>query len=46
MIDGASLLGILQLPLYIRRAIETETEIFTMANPPQSLHQGILGTSS
>ncbi len=45
MIDGITLLGILQLPAYIRRAIEKETEICTLANPPQHLGQGIMGQS-
>ncbi|MGD1912091.1 MAG: spermidine synthase [Rivularia sp. (in: cyanobacteria)] len=46
MIDGISLLGILQSPAYIRRAIEKETEICTLANPPQHLGQGIIEQSS
>lgn len=34
MIDGISLLGMLQLPAYIRQAIAQETTIYTLANPP------------
>lgn len=42
MVDGISLLGMLQLPVYIRRAIEKETEIFTLANPPEFIGQRIM----
>ncbi|NEQ63615.1 MAG: hypothetical protein F6K53_42450, partial [Moorea sp. SIO4A1] len=45
MVDGISLLGMLQLPVYIRRALQKETEIFTFANPPESLGQGIMAKS-
>ena len=40
MFDGTSLLGMLQLPLYIREAIATETEVYTLANPPKPIGKG------
>ncbi|HAC64437.1 MAG TPA: spermidine synthase [Cyanothece sp. UBA12306] len=46
MLDGISLLGMLQLPAHLRHAIAQETAIYTLANPPQHIGQGILGTSA
>jgi spermidine synthase len=35
MLDGMTLLSVLQTPLYVREAIAAETQVYTMANPPQ-----------
>ncbi|MCS6793753.1 MAG: fused MFS/spermidine synthase [Oscillatoriaceae bacterium SKYG93] len=40
MFDGITLLGILQIPLHLRQAIATETEIFTLAKPPKFFGKG------
>ncbi|NET52245.1 MAG: spermidine synthase [Merismopedia sp. SIO2A8] len=40
MFDGTSFLGMLQLPLYIREAIATETAVYTMASPPKPMGKG------
>lgn len=42
MFDGITLLGILQIPLHLRQAIATETEIFTLAEPPKFFGKGSL----
>lgn len=42
-IDGVALLGLLQVPLYIRRAIATETEIYTLKSPPDPIGRGAMG---
>lgn len=34
LIDGQTLLGLLQTPLYLRRKIEEEDTIYTLENPP------------
>lgn len=34
MLDGSALLGLLQLPLYVRQAIAEETQVYTLAKPP------------
>lgn len=39
-IDGTTLLGILQTPLYIRQAIATETKIYTLNEPPKFFGKG------
>lgn len=44
MFDGTTMLGIFQLPLHIRRAIEQETEIYTLERPPRFFGQS--GVSS
>ncbi|MEM1171851.1 MAG: spermidine synthase [Cyanobacteria bacterium P01_H01_bin.35] len=38
LMDGISLLGMLQVPLNVRQAIATETQIYTLKNPPESIH--------
>ncbi|MGD1717086.1 spermidine synthase [Dapis sp. BLCC M172] len=38
LMDGISLLGMLQLPFNIRQAIATETQIYTLKAPPESIH--------
>lgn len=40
MMDGTSLLGMLQLPLHLRKAIAAETEIYTLVTPPQPIGKG------
>ncbi|NES80047.1 MAG: methyltransferase domain-containing protein [Moorea sp. SIO2B7] len=44
--DGIGLLGLLQTPSYIRRAIETHTKIFTLKEPPKFFGQGTLPKGS
>jgi spermidine synthase len=46
LIDGIGLQGLLQIPLHIRQAIETETEIYTLQSPPNSFGKGILPSST
>ncbi len=43
MFDGTTMLGIFQLPLHIRKAIEEETEIYTLAKPPKFFGQSQVG---
>ncbi len=40
LMDGISLLGMLQTPAYIRRAIEQETEVYTLKSPPKFFGKG------
>jgi spermidine synthase len=42
LIDGMSLLGMLQTPLYIRQAIAQNTEVYTLAKPPKFFGQGVI----
>ena len=35
MFDGTTLLGMFQLPLHLRRAIEQETRVYTLQDPPK-----------
>ena len=35
MFDGVTLLGLFQLPLHLRRAIEAESHVYTLAEPPK-----------
>ena len=35
MFDGITLLGMLQLPLHLRRAIAEETRVYTLSEPPK-----------
>ncbi len=44
LLDGTTLLGLLQTPAYLRRAIATETQTYTLAEPPQDFGKGILGS--
>lgn len=37
VMDGISFLGMLQLPLNVRQAIATETQIYTLKAPPKSI---------
>ncbi len=41
-IDGTTLLGILQTPLYIRQAIATETIVYTLSEPPRFFGTGAM----
>jgi spermidine synthase len=43
MFDGMTMLGILQIPLHLRHAIATETQIYTEVTPPTFFGKGILG---
>jgi spermidine synthase len=43
LIDGISLLGLLQTPAYIRQAIAQETQIYTLKEPPKFFGKGALG---
>ncbi|MCP6760904.1 MAG: fused MFS/spermidine synthase [Fischerella sp. CENA71] len=40
MFDGVALLGMLHLPLHLRKAIATETQVYTLAEPPKFFGQG------
>jgi spermidine synthase len=40
LIDGESLLGLLQTPAYVRRAMERESRIYTLAAPPRYFGSG------
>ncbi len=41
LIDGQTLLGMLQTPLYIRDAIAQHTEVYTLTEPPKFFGQGV-----
>lgn len=41
LIDGITLLGMLQTPLYIRQAIEENTEVYTLKEPPKFFGKGV-----
>ena len=41
-IDGVTLLGILQTPLYIRKAIADETTVYTLNEPPKFFGTGAM----
>jgi spermidine synthase len=41
LIDGHTLLGILQTPLYIRKGIEEHTEVYTLKEPPKFFGKGV-----
>jgi spermidine synthase len=40
MMDGRSLLGMLQVPLHIRKMVEAETEVYTLKSPPTPFGRG------
>jgi spermidine synthase len=42
LIDGATLLGMMQTPTYIRRAVEAESMVYTLSNPPKFFGSGIV----
>jgi spermidine synthase len=41
-IDGITLLGTMQTPLYIRQAISTETTVYTLEKPPKFFGTGVV----
>ncbi|OCR00124.1 spermidine synthase [Oscillatoriales cyanobacterium USR001] len=43
MFDGITMLGLMQLPAHLRRAIESETQVYTMAEPPKFFGKGSVG---
>ncbi len=43
LIDGITLLGLMQTPTYVRDAIASYNDIFTLAEPPQFFGQGVSG---
>ena len=40
-IDGETLLGLMQTPAHIRRALEAETEVYTLTKPPKFFGKGV-----
>lgn len=44
MLDGASLLGIMQMPLYMREAIQNETRVYTLNEPMKFFGKGVAAT--
>lgn len=40
MLDGTTLLGLLQTPGHLRQAIASETQVYTMAEPPKFFGKG------
>ena len=45
LIDGMTLLGTLQTPLHIRKAIEAETTVYTLEAPPKFFGKGVAAGS-
>ena len=43
MLDGLALLGMMQQPLHIRRAIAEEKQVYTLAEPPKFFGKGVAG---
>jgi len=43
LLDGITLLGLLQTPAYIRHAIAAETQVYTIKEPPKFFGKGTLG---
>jgi spermidine synthase len=43
LIDGITLLGIMQTPAYIRKAIAAETQVYTLKEPPKFFGKGAIG---
>ncbi len=41
LIDGITLLGLLQTPVYLRRAIAQHQDIFTLSEPPKFFGKGV-----
>jgi len=41
LLDGVTLLGLLQCPKHIRRAIEAETQVYSLAEPPKFFGKGV-----
>ncbi len=40
MMDGRTLLGMLQVPMHIRKMVEEETEVYTLKSPPTPFGRG------
>ena len=40
MLDGITLLGLMQVPAHLRQVIAAETEVYTMAAPPKFFGKG------
>lgn len=45
MFDGTTLLGLLQIPAHLRRAIAEETHVYTLDEPPKFFGKGALGST-
>ena len=45
MFDGVTLLGMMQVPKHLRAAIDGETEVYTLKEPPKFFGKGQLGES-
>ncbi len=43
MLDGITLLGLLQTPAHLRTSIAQETQTYTLAHPPTDFEQNLLG---
>lgn len=43
LIDGMGLLGMMQTPAYVRKAIASETQVYTLKEPPKFFGKGALG---
>ena len=43
MLDGITLLGLMQVPGHLRKVIADETEVYTMAEPPKFFGKGSVG---
>jgi spermidine synthase len=46
MMDGRTLLGMLQVPLHIRKLVEAETEVYTLKNLPTPFGRGSMGAET
>ena len=44
-IDGMTLLGIMQTPLYVRQAIAAETTVYTLEKPPKFFGTGTMASN-
>jgi spermidine synthase len=44
MFDGTTLLGMLNTPGHLRKAIASETQVYTLAEPPKFFGKGSVGT--
>ena len=45
MFDGTTLVGLLHIPAHLRRAIDAETHVYTLAEPPKFFGKGNLGAT-
>lgn len=46
MLDGITLLGLLQLPLHLRQAIEAQTQVYSLTEPPKFFGKGSVKQSN